>query len=245
MGVLRPHLTLMKEDAPQREYPLRSVFNALRYLVRAGCPWRLLPNDLPPWAAVHQQTRRWIEAGVFEAMANDLRVLLRVVVHERNALPSAAIFDSRTLQSTPESGGRAGYDGYKRRKGSKVHAAVDTVGHLLALHVTPANEQDRAQVETLAEQIQERTGRERPYSLRRSGLHRRGCSPGCGVERNGALCRQTGGSQTRLRAAAQAMGGRAVLRLGLALPALGPGLRKTGEYACRTSLARLCLSDAL
>ncbi len=153
-----PYLTLMKEDAPQREYPLRSVFNALRYFVRAGCPWRLLPNDLPPWWVVHQQTRRWIDAGVFEAMAKDLRALLRVVVHERNALPSAAIFDSRTLQSTPESGGRAGYDGYKRRKGSKVHAAVDTVGHLLALHVTPANEQDRAQVETLAEQVQERTG---------------------------------------------------------------------------------------
>ncbi len=68
------------------------------------------------------------------------------------------MLDSRTLQSTPESGGRAGYDGYKRRKGSKVHAAVDTLGHLLALHVTPANEQDRAQVGVLAEAVQEVTG---------------------------------------------------------------------------------------
>jgi transposase len=72
--------------------------------------------------------------------------------------PTAADFDSRTIQSTPESGPRAGYDGYKRRKGSKVHAAVDTLGHLLALHVAPADEQDRAQVAVLAEAVQEVTG---------------------------------------------------------------------------------------
>ncbi len=64
------------------------------------------------------------------------------------------MIDSRTLQSTPESGARAGYDGAKRRKGSKVHAAVDTLGHLLALRVRPANEQDRAQVAALTEQVQ-------------------------------------------------------------------------------------------
>ncbi len=68
------------------------------------------------------------------------------------------ILVSRTLQSTPESGPRAGYDGYKQRRGSKVHAAVDTLGHLLALHVTPPSEQDRAQVEVLAEVVQEVTG---------------------------------------------------------------------------------------
>lgn len=153
-----PYLTLMVEDAPQREHSLRSVFNALRYFVRAGCPWRLLPNDLPPWWTVYQQTRRWVEAGVFEAMAKDLRALLRVLVHGRNFAPSAAVLDSRTIQSTPESGARAAYDGYKRRKGSKIHIAVDTLGHLLALHVTPANEQDRDQVDKLARQVQERTG---------------------------------------------------------------------------------------
>lgn len=69
---------------------------------------------------------------------------------ERKSQPAAMILDSRTLQSTPESGGRAAYDGAKRRKGSMVHAAVDTLGHLLALHATAANEQDRAQVEILA-----------------------------------------------------------------------------------------------
>ena len=76
----------------------------------------------------------------------------------RKPHPSALVLESRTLQSTPESGARAGYDGAKRRQGSKVHAAVDTVGHLLALHVTAANEQDRAQVAQLAEQVQPITG---------------------------------------------------------------------------------------
>jgi len=153
-----PYLTLMKQDAPQRDYPLREVFNALRWIVRAGAPWRIIPHDFPPWHVVYEQTQRWIRAGVFEAMAHDLRAILRLA-HGRAAQPSAAIFDSRTLQSSPESGGRAGYDGAKRRKRSKVHLAVDTLGHLLALHVTPANEQDRAQVAALAQQVQAVSGK--------------------------------------------------------------------------------------
>jgi len=147
------YLTLMKESAPQRDYPLRELFDGLRWFVRAGCPWRMMPNDLPPWSAVYQQTQRWIKAGSFEAMAHDLRAILRLVL-DRRSDPSAVILDSRTLQSTPESGARAGFDGHKKRKGSKVHMAVDTLGHLLALHVTPANEQDRAQVGELAKSIQ-------------------------------------------------------------------------------------------
>jgi transposase len=152
-----PYLTLMKEDAPQREYPLRDLFNALRWLVRAGCSWRLMPNDLPPWHAVQQQTQRWVRAGCFEAMAADLRAVLRLAA-QRERLPTAVILDSRTLQSTPESGARAGFDGHKKRKGSKVHAAVDTLGHLLAVKVTAANEQDRAQVADLAHAVQAATG---------------------------------------------------------------------------------------
>jgi transposase len=151
-----PYLTLMREDAPQRTYPLRELFNSLRWMIRAGCPWRLMPHEFPPWTAIHQQTQRWIRAGCFEAMAHDLRSLLRTLAG-RKAAPSAAILDARTVQSTPESGARAGYDGYKRRKGSKVHIAVDTLGHLLALHVTAASEQERAQVGVLAQQVQAAT----------------------------------------------------------------------------------------
>jgi transposase len=152
-----PYLTLMSEDAPQRDYRLREVFNGLRWLARSGAQWRMLPNDLPPWSAVYQQTQRWLKAGVFEALVHDLRSLLREIA-DRARQPRAAIFDARTLQSTPESGARAGYDGHKRRKGSKVHIAVDTLGQLLALLVTPANEQERAQVRELAEHVQEVTG---------------------------------------------------------------------------------------
>ena len=152
-----PYLTLMKEQSPQRRHSLRAVFNALRYLMRVGGAWRMLPNDLPPWAAVQQQTQRWLRAGCFEAMAHDLRLLLRLG-QQREGTPSAVVLDSRTLQSTPESGARAGFDGHKKRKGSKVHAAVDTLGYLLALKVTAANEQDRAQVGELAAALQEVTG---------------------------------------------------------------------------------------
>lgn len=152
-----PYLALCREDAKQREHSLRAVFNGLRWLVRTGAHWRMMPHDLPPWPAIYQQTQRWIRAGCFEAMVEDLGSLLRKYAG-RKAQPTAMVVDSRTLQSTPESGARAGYDGAKRRKGSKVHAAVDTLGHLLALHVTAADEQDRAQVERLAEQVQSITG---------------------------------------------------------------------------------------
>src|SRR5262245_36291369 len=152
-----PYLTLMTPDAPQRRHELREVYNALRWIVHTGAPWRYLPGDLPPWEAVYQQTRRWLEAGVFEAMVHDLREMLRWAAG-RTPQPSAAIFDSATRQSTPESGHRAGYDGYKRRKGSKIHVAVDTLGELVALLVTPANAQDREQVEALAAAVQEATG---------------------------------------------------------------------------------------
>jgi transposase len=151
-----PYLTLMTEDAPQREHSLREVFNGRRWIVRTGAQWRMMPHDLPPWAAVYQQTQRWLKGGVFEAIVDDLRAVLRLA-QGRNEEPSAAIFASRTLQSSPESGHRAGYDGAKRRKGSKVHLAVDTLGYLLALHITPANEQDRAQVGRLAAAVQEET----------------------------------------------------------------------------------------
>jgi transposase len=154
---LLPYLTLMRSDAPQRGHDLKEVFNALRYVVKTGCQWRMLPHDLPDWTVVYQQARRWMQAGVFEAAAHDLRVIVRLV-QERDPQPSAAILDGRTLQSTPESGERAGYDGAKKKNGSKVHAAVDTMGNLLALKVTAANEQERSQVAELAAQVQKVTG---------------------------------------------------------------------------------------
>src|SRR5512133_3633738 len=87
-----PYLTLMTEDAPQRVYPLREVFNGLRYIAKAGSQWRMMPKDLPPWHVVYQQTQRWVKAGVFEDLVRDLRMLLREMT-ERHPQPRAAIFD--------------------------------------------------------------------------------------------------------------------------------------------------------
>jgi transposase len=152
-----PYLVLMMSTAPQRDHDLREVFNGLRWIVRTGAQWRMMPTNLPPWFTIYQQTRRWIKASVFETMTHDLRVVLRLA-DGRTAGPSAVIYDGQTLQSTPESGARAGYDGHKRRKGSKIHMAVDTLGHLIAIVITPANEQERAQVAELSAAVQKATG---------------------------------------------------------------------------------------
>ncbi|RZI93944.1 MAG: transposase, partial [Rubrivivax sp.] len=94
-ALVAPYLTLMPEAAGQREHALREVFNGLRYVIKTGAPWRWMPNDLPPWAAVYQQAQRWLAAGCFAALAEDLRTVLRVAAG-RKAQPSAAILDSRT-----------------------------------------------------------------------------------------------------------------------------------------------------
>src|SRR6476659_10352143 len=84
---LLPYLTLLRHDAPQRAHDLREVFNALRYVVKTGCQWRMLPHDFPPWDAVYQQARRWMAAHVFEQVAHELRMVLRLVA-ERSEQPT-------------------------------------------------------------------------------------------------------------------------------------------------------------
>jgi transposase len=131
--------------------------NGLRGIVRAGAAWRMRPHVLPPWYTGYQQSQRWLKAGVFEAIVHDLRAMLRLA-QGRPAEPAAAICDSRTLQSTPDSGTRAGYEGATHRRGSQVHTAVETLGPLLAVHVPAANEQDRHPVTELAQQVPHITG---------------------------------------------------------------------------------------
>src|SRR4051812_17757509 len=112
-ALVAPYLTLLCEEAGQRQHSLREVFDGLRYIVKTGAPWRWMPHDLPPWPAVYQQAQRWLAAGCFEALVRDPRVRLRRAAG-RGPEPSAAILDSRTLQSSPESVGRAGWDGARR-----------------------------------------------------------------------------------------------------------------------------------
>ena len=155
-ALVAPYLALLRESSGQRDHDLREVFNGLRYIVRTGAPWRFMPHDLPPWAAVYQQTQRWLAAECFADVAGDLRAVLRMAA-AREPEPSAVVLDSRTLRSSPESGERAGYDGAKRKRGSKVHLAVDTPGHVVALHVTPADADDRGEVGRLAQAVQAET----------------------------------------------------------------------------------------
>ncbi len=152
-----PYLTLLALDGLQRQHDLRAVFDALRYLAHTGAPWRYLPGDFPPWPAVYQPARRWMDTGCFQAIVQDLRLLVRGL-QGRAPQPTAVNLDARVWPSTPESGARAGYSGAKRRKGSKVHQAVDTLGDLLALAVTPANADERTQVGALAAEVQAVTG---------------------------------------------------------------------------------------
>ena len=208
-----PYLTLLKEEAPQREHSLRAVLDALRYLVRPGCEWRMRPNDLPPWAAVHQQTQRGIKAGCFEALAHDLREVLRVAAG-REARPTAAILDSRTLQSTPTSEARAGYDGATRPQ--RCEGACRR-GHARP-RARPAGERgQRAGPRPGRGARRGRAGghgRKRRAGLRRPRLHRRHRRRSGRHARHPTPGRQTGPRQTRLRAAAQTLGRRTLLRAG-------------------------------
>ncbi|SMB97170.1 transposase, IS4 family [Deinococcus hopiensis KR-140] len=154
---LLPYLLLTPEDARQRKYPLREILNALMWVARTGAQWAYLPHDFPPAETVRQQAHRWFIAECFQNAAHDLRLLTHVE-QQKTPEPTAIVIDSRTLQSTPESGHRAGFDGAKKRKGTKVHLAVDTLGHLLAVLTSPTNEQDRAQVKDLCLEVQEATG---------------------------------------------------------------------------------------
>ncbi len=102
-----PYLTLMSEDAPQREHSLREVFNGLRWMVRTGAPWRYLPSDLPPWEAVYQQSQRWIKASVFEAMVADLREILRLTTGKKQNLRQSFSIRALCSQRLNPAGGQS------------------------------------------------------------------------------------------------------------------------------------------
>ena len=135
----------------------RTLVQCLVFLSLERCIVAYAPDQLPALGTGLPANATLLNAGCFEAMVNDLRSVLRVA-QTRQGQPSAAILDRRTLQSTCESGPRVGYHGYERKRGSKVHMAVDTLGLLLAVHITPANEQECAQVAELARQVQQVTG---------------------------------------------------------------------------------------
>ncbi len=128
-------------------YPRRAILNGVRYLLRSGCAWRLLPHEFPPWATTYHDFRCWTKSGVWQQMHDRLRTACRHH-YDKEAAPTAAILDSQTVK-LGEQGGPCGYDAGKKINGRKRHVLVDTLGLLLGVVVTAARVQDRDGAKTL------------------------------------------------------------------------------------------------
>jgi transposase len=129
--VIAPHLPKPCATGRPREWPMREIINGIFYVMRAGCPWRLVPRDLPPWGTIYRWFAVWRDDGSFERINHALVMADRERVG-RDASPTAAIIDSQSAKTT-EAGGPRGYDAGKKINGRKRHALVDMDGRGLAL----------------------------------------------------------------------------------------------------------------
>jgi putative transposase len=144
-------------QARLRRHSLRSVFDALFYLLRTGCPWRYIPSNFPPWQTVYYHHRQFCRTGLWAILYRALREAERRRVG-RDPHPSAAIMDTQSVKTVEESAGISGYDGHKCVKGRKRHLLVDTLGLPLSCYVTPTNVHDTFGVRCLLAGLIRRRG---------------------------------------------------------------------------------------
>lgn len=153
--ILEPLIPAIPEEAAHVKYTRREIVNAILYVLRSGCPWRLLPNDLPAWGTVYDYFRQWQKQGIWDQALEALRKQMRKA-QGRDEEPSAAVIDSQSIKTSAVRGPEKGYDMGKQIWGRKRNLLVDTQGNLMEIKVTGADASDLRGGKKLVELLQER-----------------------------------------------------------------------------------------